>query len=36
MTERSLLPKLAAFRGINFEDFVSAILGTASLKISKR
>lgn len=36
MTERSLLPKLASFRGINFEDFVSAILGTASLKISKR
>ncbi len=36
MTERSLLPKIANFRGISFDDLVCAILGTASLKISKR
>lgn len=36
MTERSLLPKIAQWRGISFEDFVEAVLGTCSLKIKNR
>jgi D-alanine-D-alanine ligase len=36
MTERSLLPKIALYRGISFEDFVEAILLNASLKIHKK
>ncbi len=36
MTGRSLLPKIAQWRGIDFEDLVEAILGTARLKAHKR
>ncbi len=36
MTERSLLPKIALWRGINFPDFVEAILGSAKLKHNLR
>lgn len=36
MTERSLLPKIANWRGIEFDDLVEAILGTSSLKINRR
>ncbi|MCX7733846.1 MAG: D-alanine--D-alanine ligase [bacterium] len=36
MTERSLLPKIAKWRGIEFDDLVEAILGTASVKIHRR
>lgn len=36
MTERSLLPKIARWRGIEFDDLVEAILGTSSVKIRNR
>lgn len=36
MTERSLLPKIALWRGISFPDFVEAILGSAKLKHNLR
>jgi len=36
MTERSLLPKIAEWRGIRFDDFVEAILGCAKLKHNLR
>lgn len=36
MTERSLLPKIAQWRGIGFDELVEAILGTSSLKMKNR
>ncbi len=36
MTDRSLLPKIALWRGISFDDLVEATLGTSSLKIKQR